>query len=107
MRGDQDNDLKACLSSVASLIDQANELAKRSVEAAGVGHPDSAGDIAIEVDLLLDEAAERLTIAVAINEQSHAALDGLEKYKDADEIRRDFLLNSPWRRERGRILPRA
>ena len=72
MRGDTDSgDLKACLTSIASLINRANELAKHSVQAAEAGHVESAINIAVEVELLLDEASQRLTVAFDINKQGH------------------------------------
>jgi hypothetical protein len=76
MRGDTDSgDLKACLNSIASLINHANELAKHSVQAAEAGHLESAINIAVEVELLLDEATQRLTVAFDINKQSHEIVD--------------------------------
>ena len=76
MRGDtESSDLKACLNSIASLINHANELAKRSVQAGEAGHLESAIDIALEVELLLDEAAQRLTVAFTINKQIQKIID--------------------------------
>jgi hypothetical protein len=76
MRGNTDSgDLKACLNTIASLINQANELAKHSVQAAEAGHLESAINIAVEVELLLDEATQRLTVAYEINKQSREIVD--------------------------------
>jgi hypothetical protein len=76
MRGDTDGgDLKACLKSIASLINHANERAKDSVQAAEAGHIERSINIAVEVELLLDEATQRLTVAFDINKQSIEILD--------------------------------
>ena len=76
MRGDTDSgDLKACLNSIASLVNRANELAKRSVQAGEAGRLESAIEVALEVELLLDEAGQRLTVAFAINKQIQEIMD--------------------------------
>jgi hypothetical protein len=72
MRSGTAGDLKSCLTSVANLISHANELAKRSVEAADAGDLESAMNIALEVEPLLDEAADLVNAALAISKQSQA-----------------------------------
>jgi hypothetical protein len=69
MSPDIDSDLKTCLTSIASLIHHANELAKRSVQAARAGNPESAMSLALEVEPLLDEATRMLSTAFAISKQ--------------------------------------
>jgi hypothetical protein len=50
MGSDMDSSLKTSLSGVANLVDHANKLAKRSVQAAKAGNPESALDLALEVE---------------------------------------------------------
>jgi len=71
MRGDRDNgDSKVCLHTVVSLINHASELAKRSVETAEAGQLENAINIAAEVELLLDEARQRLAVAFEIHKSA-------------------------------------
>ena len=69
MGSDMDGSLKTSLTGVANLVDHANELAKRSVWAAEAGNPESAMNLALEVELLLDEAVRMLNVAFAISKQ--------------------------------------
>jgi hypothetical protein len=75
MGSDMDSSLKTSLSGVANLVDHANKLAKRSVQAAKAGNPESAMDLALEVEVLLDEAVSKLSVAFAISKQGQDILD--------------------------------
>jgi hypothetical protein len=74
MRNDMDGSLKTSLTGVANLVDHANKLAKRSVQAAEAGNPESAMNLALEVELLLDEAVRMLNVAFAISKQGQEIL---------------------------------
>jgi transcriptional/translational regulatory protein YebC/TACO1 len=82
MGSDMDSGLKTSLSGVANLVDHANKLAKRSVQAAKAGNPESAMDLALEVELLLDEAVSKLNVAFAISKQGQESLDSHGVRKD-------------------------
>jgi transcriptional/translational regulatory protein YebC/TACO1 len=82
MGSDMDSSLKTSLSGVANLVDHANKLAKRSVQAAKAGNPESAMDLALEVELLLDEAVSKLNVAFAISKQGQESLDSHGVRKD-------------------------
>jgi hypothetical protein len=82
MGSDMDSSLKTSLSGVANLVDHANKLAKRSVQAAKAGNPESAMDLALEVELLLDEAVSKLNVAFAICKQGQEILDSRGVRKD-------------------------
>jgi hypothetical protein len=75
MGSDLDSSLKKSLTGVANLVDHANKLAKRSVQAAEAGNPESAMNLALEVELLLDEAVRKLNVAFAISKQGQEGLD--------------------------------
>jgi DNA-binding MarR family transcriptional regulator len=75
MGSDLDSSLKTSLTGVANLVDHANKLAKRSVQAAEAGNPENAMDVALEVELLLDEAVRKLNVAFAISKQGQEGLD--------------------------------
>jgi hypothetical protein len=75
MRSTTDGDFKISLTSIAGLVDHANELAKRSVRAAQAGNPESAMNLALEIEPLLDEAAQMLEVAFAISRQGQAVSD--------------------------------
>jgi hypothetical protein len=76
MRGTAGNDLKASLTSIAGLVDHANELAKRSVRAVQAGNPEGAMNLALEIEPLLDEAAQMLEVAFTISRQGQSISDG-------------------------------
>jgi hypothetical protein len=75
MRSTAGNDLKRSLTSVAGLVDHANELAKRSVRAVQAGNPESALNLALEIEPLLDEAAQMLEVAFTISRQGQTISD--------------------------------
>jgi hypothetical protein len=75
MRSTVDSDLTISLTSIAGLVDHANELAKRSVRAAQAGSPESAMNLALEIEPLLDEAAQILEVAFAISRQAQVISD--------------------------------
>jgi hypothetical protein len=72
MRGGTASDLKSCLTSIANLTSHASELAKRSIQAAHAGDLESAMNLALEAEPLLDEAAGLVKVAFAISKQSQA-----------------------------------
>jgi hypothetical protein len=74
MGSDMDSSLKTSLTGVANLVDHANKLAKRSVQAAEAGNPEGAMNLALEVELLLDEAVCMLNVAFVISEQGQEIL---------------------------------
>jgi hypothetical protein len=76
MRSTIGNDLKTSLTSIAGLVDHANELAKRSVRAVQAGNPESAMNFALEIEPLLDEAAQLLEVAFTISRQGQSISDG-------------------------------
>ena len=65
-----DCDLRASLAGMARLVHQAGQLAARAAKAAESGDRDAAMNIALELELLLDEAAEALHAASIIDRQN-------------------------------------
>jgi hypothetical protein len=82
MGSDMDGSLKTSLTGIANLVDHANKIAKRSVQAAEAGNPESAMNLALEVELLLDEAVRMLNVAFAISKQRQEILHGHGDRKD-------------------------
>jgi hypothetical protein len=65
-----DCDLTASLTGMARLVHEAGLLAARAAKAAENGDRDAAMNIALELELLLDEAAEALHAAFIIDRQN-------------------------------------
>jgi hypothetical protein len=82
MGSDMDSSLKASLTGVANIVDHANKLAKRSVRAAEAGNPERAMNLALEVELLLDEAARMINVAFAVSKQGQEILHSHGDRKD-------------------------
>jgi hypothetical protein len=82
MGSHMDSSLKTSLTGVANLVDHANKLAKRSVQAAEAGNPESAMNLALEVELLLDEAVRMLNVAFAVSKQGQEILHSKGDRKD-------------------------
>jgi len=65
-----DCDLTASLTRMARLVHQAGLLAARAANAAENGDRDAAMNVALELELLLDEAAEALHAAFVVDRQN-------------------------------------
>ena len=64
-----DSDFETCMISIANLIHRACALANGSVQACRAENSESAMNLALEVEPLLDEAAQLLSTAFAISKQ--------------------------------------
>jgi hypothetical protein len=82
MRSDTDCSIERTLTSVANLIDHANERARRSVQSAQAGDHENAMNLALEIESLLEEAANMLEVAFAISKQGQDIVDSHGDRKD-------------------------
>lgn len=82
MRSDTDSSIERTLTSVANLIDHANKRAGRSVQFAQAGDHENAMNLALEIESLLEEAANMLEVAFAISKQGQDIVDSHGDRKD-------------------------
>jgi hypothetical protein len=82
MRSDTDSSIERTLTSVANLIDHANKRARRSFQFAQAGDHENAMNLALEIDSLLEEAANMLEVSFAISKQGQDIVDSQGDRKD-------------------------
>ena len=82
MRSDTDSSIERTLTSVANVIDHANKRARRSVQFAQSGDHEKAMNLALEIESLLEEAANMLEVAFAISKQGQDIVDSHGDRKD-------------------------